>query len=156
MKEITGAGHYGFLIEITSKKIKQRLQQALNNTGIDITVDQWVVLDQLKSENGISQNVLGERIFKDPPTLTRIIDLMCQKGMIERRNDASDRRRFQIFLLEKGEEMIEKARPIVLETRTLGWEGLSADDYEALVRILTNINRNFENQGFFVNGLNNQ
>jgi DNA-binding MarR family transcriptional regulator len=153
MKQITGAGHYGFLIEVTSKKIKKTLQREFTSQGLDLTVDQWVVLDYLRKHDGISQNILAEKIFKDAPTLTRIVDLLAKKELIQRNSDDQDRRKFKLFLKEAGHEMIKKALPIVLETRTNGWEGLSTADYEELVRILTIVNRNFENEPFFENVL---
>lgn len=152
MKEITGAGHYGFLIEITAKKIKQSLQKQFNNHSIDLTVDQWVTLDQLKKTNGISQNVLAEKIFKDPPTVTRIVDILCNKELIERRSDEEDRRRFKLYLKEKGHQMIKETLPVVIETRQNGWQELSGSDYQELVRILKVINDNFGNGSIFENG----
>lgn len=152
MNEITGIGYYGFLIEITSKKIKQRLQHRFNEEKIDLTVDQWVILDHLKINDGISQITLADRIFKDAPTVTRIADLLCNKNMIERRNDPLDRRRFNLYLCNKGHKALDKAQSIVLESRKLGWKDLSKSDYQHLLKVLTTINRNFENHSFFVNG----
>jgi len=153
MKEITGAGHYGFLIEVTAKKIKQSLQKRLNDAKIDLTVDQWVVLDHIINHNGVSQNALADKVFKDAPTVTRIIDILCKKGMIERKSDSKDRRRFNLFIKEDGSKMIEMAEPVVLLTRKAGWNDLSESDYQHLVRILSAINRNFRNHNFFTNGL---
>ena len=145
MKEITGAGHYGFLIEITAKRIKQTLQKEFNAHKIDLTVDQWVVLDQLRQHTGISQNRLAENVFKDAPTVTRIVDLLCKKDLIERKSDQSDRRKFSLCMKEAGHEIVKLAEPVVLKTRKAGWVGLAGQDYEELVRILTIINQNFDN-----------
>ncbi len=153
MKEITGTGHYGFLIEVAAKKIKQSLQKRLNDGNIDLTVNQWVVLDHLMKYNGISQNILADKIFKDAPTVTRIVDILCKKNLIERKSDVGDRRRFNLFMKEEGQIMFRKAQPVVLETRKTGWSDLSDSDYQHLVKILATINRNFENHTFFVNGL---
>ena len=152
MREITGAGHYGFLIEVTAKKIKQSLQKQFNEHKIDLTVDQWVTLDQIKKSDGISQNVLAEKIFKDAPTVTRIVDILCHKDFIERRSDKRDRRRFALFLKPKGQEMINEALPVVVKTRKNGWKGLSGPDYQELVRIIRLINDNFGNGSIFENG----
>ena len=156
MKEITGAGHYGFLIEVTAKRIKQSLQKRLSAQNIDLTVDQWVVLDHLTKYDGISQNALCDKIFKDPPTVTRIVDILCKKNLIERKNDLNDRRRFNLFMKTEGHDMVKKAYPEVLATRKMGWNDLSTSDYQHLVRILSTINRNFENHTFFANGLDVQ
>ena len=152
MKEITDAGHYGFIIEVTAKKIKQSLQKQFNEHGIDLTVDQWVVLDRLKKSDGISQNILADKVFKDAPTVTRIVDLLSKKGLVERRSDENDRRRFNLFLKDKGRAMIEELLPVVINTRQNGWEELYGSDYKELVRILKAINDNFGNGTIFENG----
>lgn len=141
------------MIEVTSKKIKQRLQQRFSDENIEITVDQWVILDQLKKNDGISQMTLADRIFKDAPTVTRIVDLLCNKNMIERKNDPKDRRRFNLYLCNSGHKVLNKAQPIVLQSRKLGWKDLNESDYQHLVRILTAINRNFDNHTFFIDSL---
>ncbi|MDA0195087.1 MAG: MarR family winged helix-turn-helix transcriptional regulator [Bacteroidetes bacterium] len=153
MNEITGTSHYSFLIEVTSKKIKGRLQQRFNEEKIGLTVDQWVILDHLKQNDGINQMTLANRISKDAPTVTRIVDLLCNKGMIERRNDPVDRRRFNLFLCNKGHNILNRAQSIVLESHRLGWTDLSKSDYQHLLKILTTINRNFGNHNFFANNL---
>ena len=96
---------------------------------------------------------LADRIFKDAPTVTRIVDLLCNKNMIERRNDPLDCRRFNLDLCNKGHNALTRAQAIVLESRKLGWTDLSKSDYQHLLKILTTINRNFENPLFFVNEL---
>ena len=67
---------YFFKIDTTIKKIRSSLQKRLNESGIDLTVDQWVLVDHISRDEGISQNALAEITYKDPPTVTRIIDLL--------------------------------------------------------------------------------
>ena len=135
--------NFGFLIERTIKKIRQNLQRRFVEAGLDITVDQWVILDQLNNRNGLSQNELAECTYKDAPTVTRIIDLLCKKGYTTRVMDTSDRRRFQIMLTEKGHEIIDKALPEVYTIRKIGWDGLTDSDYKNLMYILDKIYHNF-------------
>lgn len=133
---------YGFRIERTAKIIKQVMQRRFNAHHFDLTVDQWVLLDCLRQENGQSQNQLAERTFKDAPTVTRIIDLLCKKELIERRGDPNDRRRFKIYLTDTGQLKIKKVLPVVIELRKKGIEQLPRKDYDDLIRILDTI---FEN-----------
>ena len=135
--------NFGFLIERTIKKIRQNLQKRFADNNIDITVDQWVILDQLNNRNGMSQNELAECTYKDAPTVTRIIDLLCKKDLTTRVMDKDDRRRFKIMLTNEGNKVIEKALPEVYAIRKQGWEGLEDTDYKNLMRILDTIYKNF-------------
>jgi len=135
--------NFGFLIERTIKKIRQNLQKRFADKGVDITVDQWVILDQLNARDGMSQNELAECTYKDAPTVTRIIDILCKKELTKRVMDPNDRRRFKIMLTQEGKAVIEKALPEVYAIRKQGWQGLEDNDYEHLMRILDTIYKNF-------------
>lgn len=135
---------YGFRIERTAKRIKQNLQRRFNELNSGITVDQWVILDVLHQQEGLSQYEIADKTYKDAPTVTRIIDLLCKKELTQRVMDPNDRRRFNIHLTEAGVEKVNELLPIVKEFRQGGWDGLNEQDYEQLIRILDNIFNNFE------------
>ncbi len=134
---------YGYLLERTQRKVRQYFQKALlaNNTGI--TVDQWIILDRLNRNDGVSQSEIAGMTLKDAPTVTRIIDLLCKKNLVERTQDNGDRRRLNIRLTAQGKKKIEEVMPIVLEMREKGWQNLSDEDYAAMIRILDTIYTNF-------------
>jgi DNA-binding MarR family transcriptional regulator len=134
---------YFFKIDTTIKKIRNSLQKRLNEKNIDLTVDQWVLLDHISREEGISQNALAEVTYKDPPTVTRIVDLLEKKELVERRMAAGDRRKFNLFLTTKGAACHEEAFPVVAEIRRKGWGDLDEADYQQFVRIMDSIYQNF-------------
>lgn len=133
---------YSLLLERTARRVKQYAQQRFNAEDFDITVDQWLVLKTLRSSNDLNQSELAELTNKDCPTLTRIIDLLCKKGLTERRMAADDRRSFIVHLTKKGEENIASWSPKVAEIRMKAWENLTEEDYENLKRILNTIYKN--------------
>lgn len=134
---------YFFKIDTTIKKIRNALQKRLNEAGFDLTVDQWVLIDHIERQPGISQNELAELTFKDPPTVTRIIDLLEKKELVQRGPAVGDRRKFNLFLTEKGKNVYSAAFPIVAEIRRKGWGNLEEADYQHFVRIMDSIYNNF-------------
>ena len=118
------------------------MQRQFNDAGFDLTVDQWVVIDHLFRNPGISQNTLADMTTKDAPTVTRIIDLLAQKGLTERRLTDNDRRKFLIYLTEAGEAKYDEVLPIVSAMRRKGWGNLSEADYQHFVRIMDSIYQN--------------
>lgn len=134
---------YFFKIDTTIKKIRNGLQKQFNDAGFDLTVDQWVVLDHIARNPGISQNLLAEVTTKDAPTVTRIIDLLTKKELVERRMAEDDRRKFLIYLTESGQQKYNQVLPTVAAIRRKGWGGLSDEDYEHFVRIMDSIYNNF-------------
>jgi DNA-binding MarR family transcriptional regulator len=137
---------YFFKIDTTIKKIRNSLQNRLNHAGVDLTVDQWVLIDHIARNQGITQNELAEITAKDAPTITRILDLLVKKGLVERRNATEDRRRFHVFLTTAGEQKFETVLPLVIDIRRQGWGALNDDDYAHFVRIMDSIFDNFSDK----------
>jgi DNA-binding MarR family transcriptional regulator len=133
---------YSFLLDKTSRRIKQYAQQKFKEQDFGVTVDQWIVLKKLYERDGVAQTDLAESTFKDTPTLTRIIDLLCEKGLTKRVMCENDRRKFLIYLSDSGKLKVEEMLPQVSLIRRRGWEGLQLDDFENFKRILNKIYEN--------------
>lgn len=135
---------FGTLIARTSRVIRLSFSQAFRQLGVDITPEQWVILDKLYVTNGLSQTDLASDSFKNAPTVSRIIDLLCEKKLTERQRFENDRRRYKIFLTPKGKVVVEKVLPVVKKLREQGWNELSEEDYHTFVRIMNQMFKNFE------------
>lgn len=137
---------YSFLLDRTARKVKQYAQQQFKTGEFDVTVDQWLVLKNLSENELLSQTELANLVFKDNPTLTRIIDLLCKKNYVERVPHPSDRRSFQLHLTESGIEKVNELRPKILEIREKAWENLTGKDFDEFKRILDTIYQNLDSQ----------
>ena len=51
---------------------------------------QWAVLLRLERREGLKQSDLAEDLDIQPITLTRLVDRLCDNGLIERRADPND------------------------------------------------------------------
>ncbi|MCB9284796.1 MAG: MarR family transcriptional regulator [Lewinellaceae bacterium] len=134
----------GFVIERTAKRMKQACQQYLTQAGIDLTVDQWVLLQELHKLDGQGQNDLARKTFKDAPTVTRIIDLLCKKGLTERQVAPEDRRKFNITLTKAGKSLVREALPVIQEFRLQAYQNLSDTEIDILTGILDRIFENLQ------------
>ena len=59
---------------------------------------QWAVLLRLERREGLKQSDLAEDLDIQPITLTRLVDRLCDNGLIERRPDPNDRRAKRLYL----------------------------------------------------------
>jgi DNA-binding MarR family transcriptional regulator len=130
---------YSFLLDRTAKRVKQYAQSKFRELNFDITVDQWVIMKNLYQKGSMNQKELAEMTFKDHPTMTRIIDLLCQKGLCERTVHPSDRRSFIISLTEEGQSKTAQLLPEISQIRNKAWENLNEEDFESFKRILNTI-----------------
>lgn len=124
------------MLERTARRMKQFVQESLSGAGAGITVDQWLVLQELDRQDGLSQLEIAKATYKDAPTMTRIIDLLCDKGLTYRAADPADRRRFSIGLTPAGRQKIAEVLPVIQAARREAWGALSEKEITELSRML--------------------
>ncbi len=144
MLESNNTHNFGPILERTLKIIRQNVLQIFRDLELDITTEQWVILDSLHQQDGQSQTDLANSNFKDAPTLSRIIDLMCKKDLTQRQRSEEDRRSFNIFLTKKGRKIYQKAYPQIIALRQTGWKNLSDEDFITFQRLMDQIYQNFK------------
>lgn len=133
---------YSFLLDRTARRVKQYAQQRFKEMGFNVTVDQWLVLKHLYENEEMKQNELADLMFKDNPTLTRIIDLLCNKQLTERKMNPTDRRSFIVKLTKEGKKKVEQLKPKVKDIRLKAWTGLSQRDFNQFKKVLNTIYQN--------------
>ncbi len=132
----------GFVLERTARRMKQYVQEQLHESGAGITVDQWLVLQELDRQDGQSQWEIAQATYKDAPTMTRIIDLLCEKGLTRRQADSADRRRFRIRLTPAGRQKIAEVLPVIRAARRHAWGPLNEKEMAELERLLDMVFKN--------------
>lgn len=130
---------YSFLLDRTARRVKQYAKQRFRELGWAITVDQWAILKQLADHGPQNQREIGDKTFKDNPTITRILDLLNDKSYVERKPHPDDRRSFLISLTKNGEQLVNECLPEVQKIRMKAWENLSQKDFKEFKRILDSI-----------------
>jgi MarR family transcriptional regulator for hemolysin len=73
-----------------------------------MTRAQWSVLARVERTEGLKQSELAEMLDLQPITLTRLIDRLCDSGMIERRADPQDRRAKRLFLKPAARPLLDR------------------------------------------------
>jgi DNA-binding MarR family transcriptional regulator len=131
-----------FKLDATLKRIRNYWQKTFDANKKDITVDQWLLIENLYKHKKITHNELAKMTSKDITTVSRIIELLVRKELVVREGSPQDRRKVFLQLTTKGTEKYKEVRPLVLEMRKTGWAGLTEDDYTELTRILDAIYQN--------------
>lgn len=131
-----------FLMEQIVKRYRVIAQEALREAKGGVTVDQWVVLKQISENNGCSQVEIGQSTVKDAPTTTRIIDQLVSKNLVSKQLDPEDRRRYMVFVTEKGSLLIERLLPVVQHYREIPVRGFYPAQKDQLRVLLQRMLRN--------------
>jgi len=135
----------GYLLERTTRVVKLNFHKTFKELKIDLTPEQWVIIDILSKENHQPQKNLADHSYKNAPTISRIIDVLCKKGWVERTMSPTDRRIFIISLTKSGKAIHKRALPKVIEVRKKGWKGLTKKDSIEFNRIIDKVFANYIN-----------
>lgn len=124
------------------RSYRQFAQAELKKHGFTITIDQWLIIKCLMENPTISQIEISERVFKDNASVTRIIELLVKAKYISRKTNKADRRRSLLTVTKLGIETIDAVNQLVLRYRARALEGVSAEEIENTMRIMTMISEN--------------
>ena len=131
-----------YLIEQTARQIKGYGQRQFDDAGAGITVDQWVVLKIIHEQRAITQVELAQIAQKDNASITRMLDLLQKKALIQRLDDDYDRRKYMISLTTSGIDFVKRMMPLVSRIRTSIVAGIPEKDLRSLKTILEKIRHN--------------
>ncbi|MDB5619103.1 MarR family winged helix-turn-helix transcriptional regulator [Tardiphaga sp.] len=107
-----------------------------------LTRAQWAVLAKLERVEGQKQAELADLMEMAPITLTRLIDKLCNCGMVERRSDDNDRRVNRLYLTDAARPLLAKLTALRNEITQTALAGLSADEVRRLVGQLETVKDN--------------
>ena len=132
----------GMLIGQVHRLSTKRFVQNSHMHGLEISLDQWLVLGPVWKNDGISQKDIAEYWGKDKTSVTKIIDTLEKKNLVVRVTDQLDHRVKRVVLSQKGRELFISALPVMAQTRDELRSGISDKEIEALKSILNKIHKN--------------
>ncbi len=135
-----------YKLENTIKTYRQLAQRNITASGLDITVDQWLIMKVVLENVSLKQNEIAEKVFKDAASVTRIIDLLINKEYLLREVHGNDRRRTQLKLTSKGKRILSKVHVIIQKNRTLALKGISESKIKDMSKLLSIVISNCKKQ----------
>lgn len=117
-------------------------QRQLKAHGYTITIDQWLIIKAILENPGITQNEIGDLVFKDNASVTRIIDLMVKSEYIIRKVHPEDRRKTQLEVTDSGVKVIKEVQNIVEKNRKIALKEISNEELEVMYSALLKISEN--------------
>jgi DNA-binding MarR family transcriptional regulator len=121
---------YSFITGKASTAIARRLQKKFNQAQLSITIEQWSVLYQLWKNDGLSQQELCDKTFRDKPSITRLVDNLEKLELVKRTADKTDRRKNLVMVTKKSEALQALTMQLANETLNESLEGLPPEQIE--------------------------
>jgi DNA-binding MarR family transcriptional regulator len=123
----------------TADAMKRSLAQVIDPHGI--TPQQYNVLRILRGAgpDGLPTLTIGERMIEHTPGVTRLVDRLERKGLVERAPCPKDRRRVFCRITSKGLELLTDLDEPVNKWDTQALSVLQPSDLDSLITLLDRV-----------------
>ena len=135
---------YSVINGMASTAIARRLQKHFREAGLEITIEQWSILYHLWLEDGLSQQELCNRTFRDKPSITRLIDNLEKQKLVKRLASKEDRRINIVCLTEAAKNLQNLTVDLANQTMDEALAGVSKDEIETVKKVLYQVYGNLK------------
>lgn len=134
-------------INLVHFKLKQYASEQLRTHGIDITPEQFLLIDLLWNEGPMSQQKMADLMQKDKNSIKKIVDGLEKKGLVLRNRNTSDKRSNTLVLSKEAEEMKVGAKEFGLSILDDVLKDIPENEVQTFVDVLQKMNKNMSDKG---------
>jgi DNA-binding MarR family transcriptional regulator len=106
----------------------------------DFTFFQYVILSWVRDGIAVNPKDICARYRHDSGALTRVIDQLAERGLLERVRRDRDRRKVELQLTQAGRDAIESLVPLVVEKLNGALRDFSSAEMHEFRRLLLKFN----------------
>lgn len=136
--DLTPRQQFGSEFVVLARRWRQALDDNLAQMGLSDAT--WSPLFHLSREaEGISQKELAARVGLNGSSLVRLIDILVDKGFVERKINNKDRRINHVMLTPEGHKAIIKIREFIFNLDAQMLEDVSDDEILFMLKVIKKI-----------------
>jgi len=128
----------GYLVKRAHSMMLDIMEPVFEARGF--TFIQYVIMSWLRDGIAVNPKDICAQYRHDSGALTRVIDQLAERGLVERVRRDRDRRKVELQLTPAGRETIESLVPLVVEKLNLALAEFSSDEVNELQRLLFKLN----------------
>lgn len=133
---------FGFLTQDVARLLKRHFERRARQEGLPITRRQAAVMIYVARHEGVSQAEVAARLDLEPISLVRMLDKLCEEGLVERRAHPTDRRVRTLWLTAAARPVLESILRINQEIRAEAFAGMPQAMRDALIDALAQVKDN--------------
>jgi MarR family transcriptional regulator, lower aerobic nicotinate degradation pathway regulator len=126
-----------FLLKRLGFAVKERMVDAV--AEVELGMYDHAILALLDEEPTETQAMIADALGYDRSHLVGVLDELEERGLIERRRDATDRRRHLVTLTPAGKKALSRVRAVVKQVDDDFFEPLDAEERKTLTALLARL-----------------
>ena len=119
-----------------------RVRSGSQLSRINLHSGQETLLKALSTADGMSMSDLAAALGVQPPTVTKMISRLAAQDYVERRAAPGDGRQAQVFLTERGRDVIGQIDKLWKRIEKTALVGIDDKDRKRLRKLLRQVERN--------------
>ena len=131
-------------INIVNCSLIKYFAKELTRNGINLTPEQYLVMDILWDAEVMSQQAIADIIQKDKNSVTKFIDSLEKKGLVYRQVNKTDRRVNNIVVSEEGMKLKAKTTEVAIGMMRNVLKDIKEEDLMALDKVMNQIKENID------------
>jgi DNA-binding MarR family transcriptional regulator len=128
----------GYLIKRGQSMMMDVLEALFAERGFSFI--HYVILTWVRDGIAVNPKDICTQYRHDSGALTRVIDQLEERGLLERVRRGNDRRKVELQLTEEGRKTVEILIPLVVDKLNLALADFSREEAAALKRLLLKLN----------------
>ncbi len=133
-EEISVPGGLGYWVGSLASAFRKGLADELE--PFDVSPAQWAILEACYRDKANTPSGLARIIPVDTAAISRQLDKLKDKGLIQRRRSARDRRSIRVGLTAAGRELLPNLVPCVQANNAKFLKGITDEEQAALIKII--------------------
>lgn len=129
-----------FLLEKTSKQIREKVGEYLALNKVQISTIQWLCVHSIHNNPGINQKKLAQILSKEEASISRIIKKLINQQIVYRKKNIVDNKTQNLYLSPEGVEIIKKHQENILKIYENSFTGIYDREMNIVHDILKRIN----------------
>ena len=129
----------GVYVNILNCRLKKYLAEVFKKNNVNLTGEQYLVMDALWNEGTLTQQAIAFIIQKDKNSVTQFIDNLEKKGLVTRSVAKGDRRVNNIVVTEEGMALKDSTKQLAIETMNKAMKDIPEEDVQTFVTVLKKI-----------------
>ncbi|MBO5956943.1 MAG: MarR family transcriptional regulator [Bacteroidales bacterium] len=131
-------------INIVNCSLIKYFAKELTRNGINLTPEQYLVMDILWDAEVMSQQAIADIIQKDKNSVTKFIDSLEKKGLVYRQVNKTDRRVNNIVVSEEGMKLKARTTEVAIGMMRNVLKDIKEEDLMALDKVMNQIKENID------------
>ena len=131
-------------INIVNCSLIKYFAKELSRNDINLTPEQYLVMDILWDAEVMSQQAIADIIQKDKNSVTKFIDSLEKKGLVYRQVNKTDRRVNNIVVSEEGMKLKARTTEVAIGMMRNVLKNIKEEDLMALDKVMNQIKENID------------